>query len=105
MSSIVFHIFPNFGNVKWKLLYLLLMVSSLSYSQERKRVEILRAGSLEANESIVANAQRILDSVIIGHKNILMWCDSAYNYNGTNRVDAFGQRLNHARRGRKRVAL
>ena len=91
MSSIVFHIFPNFGNVKWKLLYLLLIVSSLSYSQERKRVEILRAGSLEANESIVANAQRILDSVIIGHKNILMWCDSAYNYNGTNRVDAFGR--------------
>lgn len=87
----VFHIVPNFGNVKWKLLFLLLIVSSLSYSQERKRVEILRAGSLEANENIVANAQRILDSVIIGHKNILMWCDSAYNYNGTNRVDAFGR--------------
>lgn len=70
---------------------MLMIISSLSYSQDRKRVEIIRAGSLEANEKIVANAQRLIDSVLIGHKNILMWCDSAYNYNGTNRVDAFGR--------------
>lgn len=91
MFSSVFHIVPNFRNVKWKLLFLLLIVSTLSYSQERKPIDIIRAGSLEANEKIVANAQRLIDSVIIGHKNILMWCDSAYNYNGTNRVDAFGR--------------
>ncbi len=91
MASTVFHIVPNFRNVKWKLLVFLLFVSSLSFSQERKPIDIIRAGSLEANEKIVANAQRLIDSVIIGHKNILMWCDSAYNYNGTNRVDAFGR--------------
>lgn len=86
-----FHMIPNFRNVKWKLLFLLLLISSLSFSQERKRVEILRAGSLEANERIASNAQRLLDSVLISHKNILMWCDSAYTYTGTNRVDAFGR--------------
>jgi lipopolysaccharide export system protein LptA len=53
-------------------------------------VEILGAGSLEANERIAANAQRLIDTVRIRHKNILMWCDSAYTYTGTNRVDAFG---------------
>lgn len=90
MFSILFHIVPNFRNVKWKLLILLLLISSFSFSQEKKRVEILRAGSLEANEKIVANAQRLIDTVLIGHENILMWCDSAYTYNGTNRVDAFG---------------
>ena len=68
-----------------------MLFSSLLFSQEKKRVEILRAGSLEANERIASNAQRLIDSVIISHKNILMWCDSAYTYTGTNRVDAFGR--------------
>jgi lipopolysaccharide export system protein LptA len=91
MLSMLFHIIPNFRNVKWKLLTLLILIYSLSYAQDKKRVEILRAGSLEANERIASNAQRLLDSVLISHKNILMWCDSAYTYTGTNRVDAFGR--------------
>jgi len=86
-----FHIIPNFRNVKWKLLFILLFISALSYSQERKMVEILGAGSLEASERIASNAQRLIDTVRIRHKNILMWCDSAYTYTGTNRVDAFGR--------------
>jgi lipopolysaccharide export system protein LptA len=91
MLSMLFHIIPNFRNVRWKLLTLLILIYSLSYAQDKKRVEILRAGSLEANERIASNAQRLLDSVLINHKNILMWCDSAYTYTGTNRVDAFGR--------------
>ena len=91
MLSKLIHIIPNFRNVKWKLLFLFLFISSLTFSQERKRVEILRAGSLEANDRIASNAQRLLDSVLISHKNVLMWCDSAYTYTGTNRVDAFGR--------------
>ena len=91
MLSKLIHIIPNFRNVKWKLLFLFLLISSFTFSQERKRVEILRAGSLEANDRIASNAQRLLDSVIISHKNVLMWCDSAYTYTGTNRVDAFGR--------------
>jgi len=59
-------------------------------SQEKKMIEILRAGTLEADEKIAPNAQRLIDSVLIKHKEILIWCDSAYNYTATNRVDAFG---------------
>ena len=91
MHSKLFHIIPNFRGIKWKLFVLLIFVSLFSYSQDKKRVEILRAGSLEASENIAANAQRLVDSVLISHKNILMWCDSAYTYTGTNRVDAFGR--------------
>lgn len=91
MASTEFHIIPNFRNVKWKLLILFILISFFSFSQDKKRVEILRAGSLEASENIAANAQRLVDSVLISHKNILMWCDSAYTYTGTNRVDAFGR--------------
>jgi lipopolysaccharide export system protein LptA len=59
-------------------------------AQEKKRIEIEEAESLESNEQIVANAQRILGNVRIRHNEILMRCDSAYAYTGTNRVDAFG---------------
>ncbi len=59
-------------------------------SQEKKKVEILQAGSLEQSEN-VANAQRLIDSVIIKHNDVLMYCDSAYTYEGSNRVDAFGR--------------
>ncbi len=80
------------NNLKLKFTVLLILLSCFSlFSQEKKMVEILRAGSLEANEKIVANAQRLIDSVLIQHKNVLIWCDSLYNYNGTNRVDAFGR--------------
>ncbi len=91
MLFLFFHIIPNFRNVKWKFLLLLISISSVLHAQDKKRVEILRAGSLEASERIASNAQRLIDSVLISHKNILMWCDSAYTYTGTNRVDAFGR--------------
>ena len=91
MHSLLFHIVPNFRNLKWRLFFLLVSISFFSFSQERKMVEILGAGSLEANERIASNAQRLIDTVRIRHKNILMWCDSAYTYTGTNRVDAFGR--------------
>lgn len=59
-------------------------------SQEKKRIDILHANSLEAAGSVAKNAQRLIGDVNIQHKTILIWCDSAYTYTGTNRVDAFG---------------
>jgi lipopolysaccharide export system protein LptA len=67
----------------------LLLISTSSFAQEKKRIEILQAGSLVESENI-ANAQRLIDSVIIRHQEVLMYCDSAYTYEGSNRVDFFG---------------
>jgi len=67
----------------------LVLLTHLGYSQEKKEVEILQAGSLIQSENI-ANARRLIDDVIIRHEDILMYCDSAYTYEGSNRVDAFG---------------
>ncbi|MDD4424687.1 MAG: OstA-like protein, partial [Mariniphaga sp.] len=53
-------------------------------------MDIEQADFLEANDKIATNAQRLLGNVKIRHENILMWCDSAYTYTGTNKVDAFG---------------
>ena len=69
---------------------LLMFVSLIAFSQEKKRVDIEQADFLESNEKIAENAQRLVGNVRIRHEDILMWCDSAYTYTGTNRVDAFG---------------
>lgn len=75
-------------------LFLILLSFFLSYpdlkAQERKRIDIEQADRLATNEQIVANAQRLLGNVRIRHNDILLYCDSAYTYTGTNRVDAFG---------------
>lgn len=72
------------------VIVLLLLSSLISFSQEKKRVDIEQADYLEADEKIAANAQRLVGNVRIRHEDVLMWCDSAYTYTGTNRVDAFG---------------
>ncbi len=77
-------------NPRLILVFGICLFSFVSFSQEKKRVEIIKAGSLEQNENI-SNAQRLIDSVIIKHEGILMYCDSAYTYENSNRVDAFGR--------------
>ena len=74
-----------------KLLFvaLILLLPQFISAQQKKKVEIVRAGSLKSSERI-ANAQRLIDSVVIKHEDILMYCDSAYLYENENRVDAFG---------------
>ena len=72
------------------LLVLLLLISLVSWSQEKKRVDIEQADILEADDKIAPNAWRLVGNVRIRHEDVLMWADSAYTYTGTNRVDAFG---------------
>jgi lipopolysaccharide export system protein LptA len=72
------------------LLTALVFASLTGFSQQRKRVDIEQADYLEADDQIAPNAQRLVGNVRIRHEDVLMWCDSAYTYTGTNRVDAFG---------------
>lgn len=90
MSLNQYHRTINPASVKLTLILFLFCLPLLVFPQEKKRIEIIRAGTLEADEKIAPNAQRLIDSVLIRHKDILIWCDSAYNYTATNRVDAFG---------------
>ena len=76
-------------HIKLKLFIVLLLSTLISYSQEKKKIEILQAG-YAAEVADNPNAQQLVDSVLIRHKNILMWCDTAYTYSGTNKVDAVG---------------
>jgi hypothetical protein len=69
----------------------LILISMVSFAQERKMIEILNSGYGESVEGMGANTQRLVDSVFIRHQDILMWCDTAYMYTGTNKVDAIGK--------------
>lgn len=73
-----------------KVLLVLLFLSSFATAQEKKRIEILNSGYGESAPNYGENAQRLVDSVFIRHENVLMWCDTAFIYSGTNKVDAIG---------------
>ncbi len=77
-------------NMLFVFVLFFLFFPGYSFGQEKKRVEIEQADYLEADENIAPNAQRLVGNVRIRHQDVLMWCDSAYTYTGTNRVDAFG---------------
>ncbi len=51
---------------------------------------MVRADKLRFDKSIGVDAQRLLGDVIFKHKGAIMYCDSAYLYNATNSLDAFG---------------
>ena len=76
--------------LKIGFLIIFFLSHTASYSQEKKRVDILHATELTAAENIANNAQRLIGNVNLKHEDILIWCDSAYTYTGTTRVDAFG---------------
>lgn len=80
----------NNQRLKFLLLIVFYCFHITSFSQEKKRVNIIYADFLESDENIAKNANRLIGSVNIQHEDILMWCDSAYTYTGTNQVDAFG---------------
>lgn len=80
----------NIANMLFVFVLFFLLFPGYSFGQEKKRVDIEQADYLEADENIAPNAQRLVGNVRIRHQDVLMWCDSAYTYTGTNRVDAFG---------------
>ncbi len=59
-------------------------------AQQKKKIDIIKANSLEANQYIVPNAQRLIGDVVLKHNEVLISCDSAYSYTSTNKVDGFG---------------
>ena len=70
---------------------LFLLIGSLGtlYSQTSK-IELLGANSLKFDKSLGLDAQRLIGNVRFKHKGALMYCDSAYLYNSSNSLDAFG---------------
>lgn len=60
-------------------------------AQGKTQVEIDNADTFEGDESLGKNVSRLLGNVRFRHQGALMYCDSAYLYQETNSLDAFGR--------------
>jgi lipopolysaccharide export system protein LptA len=65
-------------------------ISVLTAQPEDNRIELLGARSLKFEKSFGVDAQRLIGNVKFKHKGAYMYCDSAYLYNESNSLDAFG---------------
>ena len=70
------------------LLILILFTTTAIFSQGGKRVKILNADEWIFDKNIGDEAQRLIGNVRFKHKNVLMFCDSAYMY-ADNKIEAF----------------
>lgn len=68
----------------------LMLQLSEANGQTRNRIELLGAKDLKFDKRMGIDAQRLIGDVSFRHQGALMYCDSAYLYNTTNSLDAFG---------------
>ena len=70
------------------LFFLSIFIFQLSTAQTMIYLE--RAGNLSFDHDRIADAQILKDNVVFRHDDAKMYCDSAYFYENTNSLDAFG---------------
>jgi len=58
--------------------------------QNKSKIELLGAKDLKYDKSTGVDAQRLIGDVKFRHQGALMFCDSAYLYDASNSLDAFG---------------
>ena len=68
----------------------LLSLFLIPYSFSQTMVYLERAENLSFDQDRIADAQILRGNVIFRHEEALMYCDSAYFYELTNSLDAFG---------------
>lgn len=70
--------------------FFVLMACVSSAFAQTKKIELVRANTLKFDKKLGIDAQRILGNVQFKHEGAMMYCDSAYLYNESNSLDAFG---------------
>jgi lipopolysaccharide export system protein LptA len=81
-----------------KSLYIFLiffvLIFSLSYAQERRKIEIEYSGFLETNEEEYPGATILTrddsQQIHIKHNGVDLWCDKAYHYAKEDFIEAYG---------------
>jgi lipopolysaccharide export system protein LptA len=74
----------------WLLLPAIFLIPYFSFAQKTTQVEILNANTFEGDERLGKNVSRLLGNVQFRHEGVIMYCDSAYLYQESNSLDAFG---------------
>ena len=70
----------------FRILFTLLLFTFVCCAQTK--IEIIQAGELKYNKK-THNARKLIGDVILKHDNAFMYCDSAYLYEKSNKMDAF----------------
>jgi lipopolysaccharide export system protein LptA len=86
------HVIKNYTMrlMRTLLCFVCAISATVSFAQEKNAIELLGAKDLKFDKRMGIDAQRLIGDVRFRHKGALMWCDSAYLYNATNSLDAFG---------------
>ncbi|MDX2196741.1 MAG: OstA-like protein [Cytophagales bacterium] len=59
-------------------------------SQEKQKIELIRAGSLEGTYYMGQPIRKLTNDVMFRHSGATMYCDSSYQYEAKNDIEAFG---------------
>lgn len=70
--------------------FLLNVNSQNDNSQGKMRIKLIGADILRHDEKIGKDSQSLIGNVKLAHSNTLLYCDSAYKFNDTNIVHAYG---------------
>jgi lipopolysaccharide export system protein LptA len=85
------------GHIIHFLLFFIFLIShSNAFAQKKRTINILNAETLEYDDALGLNVQRLKGDVQFENKGMLLFCDSAYFY-PSNFIEAFGKV--HANKG------
>lgn len=71
------------------LFFLCLCISSLTFAQEKSKVELLHANAIKSDQKIKQGARRLIGNVKFKQDSTIMTCDSAYFYTEKNMFEAY----------------
>ncbi len=76
------------------LLFISFLITSVSHTQERRKIKIQYSGFLETNEEEFPGATILIrddtQQIHIKHNGVDMWCDKAYHYGKEDFIEAYG---------------
>ena len=72
------------------LLSALPLVGQAQDRQKTTRVDLIRADDIRFDREIAPDARRLIGDVKFQHDDVLMYCDSAYQFTQANRFNAYG---------------
>ncbi len=78
------------------LIFLCCGLFNLKLSAQNERIELIHANVLEYDQSTTGKIKRLIGDVQFKQGNTLLYCDSAYQFEEQNMVDAYSNvRINH----------
>lgn len=89
----------RFKNKLHKNIYLLILVlvyGAFAYGQNTKKVKLIQADRIEFDKRFGPDVNRVIGNVIFSHENDTMYCDSAYFFEASNDIEAYGHILINA---------